>query len=53
MEQKGVTAYRLHVDTGIAKVTVYQWLNGVCKPNLKHLMILAKYFGVTLEELLN
>lgn len=48
-DRKGVTDYRVSEDTGIAKSTFTDWKNGRSKPKLGKLLILAKYFGVSVE----
>lgn len=53
MEEKGVTAYRVAMDTGISQVSFSDWKNGRSKPSLESLIILSRYFGVTLEELIS
>ena len=51
MEEKGLTAYRVAKDTGISQVSFSDWKSGRSKPSIDTLLILSKYFGVTLEEL--
>lgn len=48
-DRKGVTDYRVSEDTGIAKSTFTDWKSGRSKPKLGKLLILAKYFGVSVE----
>ena len=48
-EEKGVTPYRVSLDTGIATSTLSEWKNGKYKPKLDKLIILANYFGVPVE----
>lgn len=52
MKEKGVTAYRVAMDTGISQVSFSDWKLGKSKPSIDSLIILSKYFGVTLEELI-
>ena len=52
MEEKGLTAYRVAQDTGISQVSFSDWKSGRSKPSIDSLLILSKYFGVTLEELI-
>lgn len=53
MEEKGLTAYRVAKDTGISQVSFSDWKSGRSKPSLDTLIILSRYFGVTLEELIS
>lgn len=48
-EKKGVTDYRVSVETGITKSTFTDWKNGRSKPKFDKLLILAKYFNVPVE----
>lgn len=51
-ESKGVTDYRISVDTGITKSTFTDWKTGRSKPKIDKLKILADYFGVSIEYFL-
>lgn len=51
-DKKGVSDYQVWKDTGIATATLSDWKNGISKPKTDKLMILANYFGVGIEELL-
>ncbi|WP_024348220.1 helix-turn-helix domain-containing protein [Lacrimispora indolis] len=46
---KGVTDYRVAIDTRITKSTFTDWKNGRSKPKFEKLMVLAKYFDVPVE----
>ena len=48
-EKKGVTDYRVSVETGITKSTFTDWKTGRSKPKVDKLQILADYFGVPVE----
>ena len=48
-DERGLTDYRVSVDTGITKSTFTDWKTGRSKPKLDKLLILAKYFGVPVE----
>lgn len=50
--EKGVTDYRVSVETGIPASTFTDWKTGRSKPKIDKLQILANYFGVPLENLL-
>lgn len=51
-DEKGLTDYRVSVDTGIPKSTFSEWKSGRSKPKVDKLKVLADYFGVTIETLL-
>ncbi|NBI73488.1 XRE family transcriptional regulator [Clostridiaceae bacterium] len=51
-DKKGVSDYRVAVDTGITKSTFTDWKNGRSKPKADKLAALAKYFGVPIEYFL-
>lgn len=51
--QKGVTPYRVSVDIPqISTATLSSWKNGKYTPKTDKLKLLADYFGVGIEELL-
>ena len=52
LEQTGKTPYQVSKDTGIPTSTFTNWKYGRYKPKLDKLKILADYFGVKLEELI-
>ncbi|MEE0855389.1 helix-turn-helix domain-containing protein [Eubacterium ventriosum] len=51
-DQKGVTDYRVSIETGIPKSTFSEWKSGRSKPKTEKLKILADYFGVSIEYFL-
>ena len=51
-DSRGLTDYRVSRDTGIPSSTFTDWKNGRSKPKVEKLMILAKYFDVSIEDLL-
>lgn len=51
-DKKGVTDYRVSVDTGIPKSTFSEWKSGRSKPKAEKLKTLADYFGVSIEYFL-
>lgn len=51
-DKKGVTDYRVSMDTGITKSTFTDWKNGRSQPKVDKLKILANYFGVSIEYFL-
>lgn len=50
--EKGVTDYRVSAETGIPASTFTDWKRGRSKPKVDKLKVLADYFGVPLETLL-
>ena len=51
-EKKGVTDYRVSVETGISKTMFSEWKTGRSNPKVDKLKILADYFDVTIEYFL-
>jgi len=47
-----VTAYQVSKETGIATSTFSDWKSGRSQPKLDKLLILAKYFNVSIEYFL-
>lgn len=50
--EKGVTDYRVAMDTGIPKSTFTDWKNGRSKPKTEKLKAIADYFNVPIEYFL-
>ncbi|MDD3040149.1 helix-turn-helix domain-containing protein [Bacteroides sp.] len=53
LEEKEVTAYKIWRDTGIAKQSIMRYMNGTAKPSGDNLHLLAKYFNVPTDVLIN
>lgn len=51
-DKRGVTDYKVALDTGIPQSTFTDWKSGRSKPKVDKLKILANYFGVTIEYFL-
>lgn len=49
LKESGKTIYRVSKDTGINTATLYNWKKGLYKPKADKLVILADYFGVTVD----
>lgn len=49
LHSRGITAYRVSKDTGIAGATLTNWKKGGYTPKIDKLQILADYFGVPLN----
>lgn len=47
------TAYQVSKDTGIAQSVLSDWKTGRSKPKIDKLRKIAKYFGVSIEALLD
>lgn len=52
LNDRGVSAYQVSKDTGIATATLSEWKNGTYTPKADKLMKLAEYFGVSIEYFL-
>lgn len=50
--KKGVTDYRVAVDTGIPKSTFSEWKAGRSQPKVDKLQKIAEYFGVPVSDFL-
>lgn len=50
-DKAGVTDYQVSVQTGITKSTFTDWKTGRSKPKIDKLILIARFFDVTLEEL--
>lgn len=48
-DKRGITNYRVSMDTGIPCSTFTDWKSGRSQPKLDKLKILADYFGVSIE----
>lgn len=49
LSEKNVSVYEVSRETGIATSTLSEWKKGLYKPKLDKLMILAKYFNVSIN----
>jgi transcriptional regulator with XRE-family HTH domain len=52
-DKKGITDYRVSKETGISTSTLSNWKQGNYEPKLEKLLVLAKYFGVSVEYFAN
>lgn len=52
LEEKGVSAYKVGIATGIAGSTFTDWKTGRSAPKQDKLQKIADYFGVTLDYLM-
>lgn len=48
-DSKGLTDYKVSLDTGITKSTFTDWKTGRSEPKLEKLAKIAEYFGVTVD----
>ena len=51
-KQKGVTQSELANVLGVSNQSVSKWESGQCCPDIQLLPVLAKYFGVSIDELM-
>ena len=49
---RGLTSYRVSMDTGVSQATLSDWKRGRSTPKLPKLQRLADYFGVSIEYLM-
>lgn len=48
-DKRGITDYRVAVETGIAKSTLSEWKRGRSTPKADKIKLLADYFNVPME----
>lgn len=53
LKQKGVTAYRVSVETGVSQGSLSDWKNGKSRPKYESIKKIADYFDVSVDYLLN
>ena len=51
-DERGMTDYRVSVETGIATATLSAWKTGQYTPKIDKLMKIAKLFNVTVTDLI-
>lgn len=51
-KERKITLNKLSTDTGIPYTCLHDYKTGRSKPKADKLLIIAKYFGVPLEELI-
>lgn len=52
LKEKGVTPYQVHKATGVAQSSLSDWKNGKSTPKYDKMVLIAKYFGVSVDYLL-
>lgn len=52
-DKAGVKDFTVSKETGIPSSTFTDWKKGKSKPKLEKLMKIAKFFGVSVEELIS
>lgn len=52
LEKTNKTSYQVSKDTGIGQNVLSNWKNNRTKPSLETLIVLARYFGVSIEYFL-
>ncbi len=52
-EEAGLSQTKLSKATGITQQNISRWEKNLVAPTVEACIILAKYYGITLEELLN
>ena len=51
-EARGLSDYAVAAQTGIARSILSEWKSGKHQPGLKNLLILANFFGVSIDYLI-
>ena len=49
--EKGIGQEKLAADLGVGNGTISLWENGLREPKMSNLILLAQYFGVTVDYL--
>lgn len=52
INEKGITAYKVSKDTGVATSTLTSWKKGKYAPKLDKLQKIATYLCVSIEDLI-
>lgn len=52
VKERGITAYRVAKDVGLAPTVFSDWKSGKSKPKVDKLKKIADYFGVSIEYFL-
>ena len=52
MQERGITAYRVHKETGVPQSSLSDWKYGKSIPKIDKLKKIATYFGVSVEYLM-
>jgi transcriptional regulator with XRE-family HTH domain len=52
LQEKGITPYRVHKETGVAQSTLSDWKTKGCTPSVENLVKIAKYLDVTVDALI-
>lgn len=50
-QERGLGQVKLAQDLGVGKGTISLWENGLREPSMSSLIIIANYFGVTIDYL--
>jgi transcriptional regulator with XRE-family HTH domain len=50
-EEKGVGQIELSKELGVSKGIISLWENGLREPKLSNLIVISKYFGVSIDFL--
>ncbi len=53
LQKHGVSAYKVAKDTGLSQSTLSDWKTGRATPKVDKLLIIARYFGVSIEYFLS
>jgi len=50
-KNRGLTQEKLAADLGVSRVSLCRWESGDFQPSLDELIAMARYFGVSLDDL--
>lgn len=53
MESHNISNYKMSKDTGISDSLISYWRSGKRKPTLENLIIISKYLGISIDNLIN
>ena len=51
--ERGLTQYELGEEIGVRQLSICRWENGARKPYKRHILSLAKFFGVKEHDLVS
>lgn len=52
LQERGITSYRVSVETGVKQTTLSDWKTGRAVPKAATLQKIAKFFGVSVDWLI-
>ena len=49
LRERGITAYQVHLATGISTATLSHWKQGLYQPKVEKIRLIADYLGVPID----